>query len=157
MSSFQLHGLDPAPFAHLFALDDAALAARGILRRRADSAIGFPCRISLEDAALGEELLLLPWEHLAVDSPYRASGPIYVRPQVRQAVLPAGMVPPYVTRRLISFRAYDQAHLMCAAEVAPGEQAAAVLEAMLADPAVDCVHLHNARPGCYSCLARRAQ
>lgn len=157
MSSFQLHGLDPSPFAALFALDDVALAARGILRRRADSDFGFPCRISLEDAAVGDELLLLPYEHHPVHSPYRASGPIYVRPHVRQAVLSAGRVPAYVARRLISFRAYDHAHLMRTAEVAPGEQAGALLEAMLEDPEVACVHLHNARPGCYSCVARRTQ
>ena len=97
---FRLTGLDPAQFDPLFALPDVVLAARGILRRVADADVAFPCRVSLADAAIGEELLLLPWRHHAVDSPYQASGPIYVRRGVRAARLGVGEVPEYVRRRL---------------------------------------------------------
>ena len=79
MSNFQLHALDHETFAHLFDLDDAALAGMGIRRMTATSGFGYPCRISLQDAAEGEELLLLPFEHQPVDTPYRASGPIFIR------------------------------------------------------------------------------
>ena len=153
---FRLSGLDPAPFAALFELDDEALRARGMLRRRADSSFGFPCRVSLEDAAAGEELLLLPFRHHDVDSPYAASGPIFVRRGARRAQLAPGVVPEYVTRRLISLRAYDAAAMMVEADVLEGTRVAARLEALFADPAVACVHLHNARPGCFSCVATRA-
>jgi hypothetical protein len=153
---FRLTGLDPSPFEPLFALDDEALHARGILRRRADADFGFPCRVSLEDAAAGEELLLLPYAHHAVDSPYQASGPIFVRRGARQARLAPGVVPDYVARRLISLRAYDAAALMVSAEVLEGEHVAARLAQLFADAAVAYVHLHNARPGCFSCEARRA-
>jgi hypothetical protein len=152
---FRLSGLDPAPFAALFDLDDATLRAQGVLRRRAEADVGFPCRVSLEDAAAGEELLLLPFRHHAVDSPYAASGPIYVRRGARQARLAPGVVPAYVTRRLISLRAYDEAHLMVGAEVAEGDAVAGRLSALFADPGVVYVHLHNARPGCFSCAATR--
>lgn len=154
--NFRLNGLDPAGFAPLFALDDAALAARGIRRRRADADFGFPCRISLQDALPGEELLLLSFEHHAVDSPYRALGPIYVRGGVAQARLAPGEVPPYVTRRLISVRAYDRAGMMLAADVVEGVAVAARLERQFADAHTGYVHLHNARPGCFSCVASRA-
>jgi hypothetical protein len=153
---FRLTGLDPSPFEPLFALDDDALRARGVLRRRADADFGFPCRVSLEDAAMGEELLLLPYAHHAVDSPYQASGPIYVRRGARQARLAPGVVPDYVARRLISLRAYDAAALMVSAEVLEGEHVAARLAQLFADAAVAYVHLHNARPGCFSCAATRA-
>src|SRR6187431_1179779 len=100
MSNFQLVGIDPAPFDELFDLRDAELAARGIVRKRADAHPGYPCRISLQDAAVGEEVLLLPYAHHAVDSPYRALGPIYVRRAAQQRILAPGEIPPYVSLRL---------------------------------------------------------
>ena len=48
-------------------------------RMRSDQPVGFPCRVSLEDAPVGEEVLLLPFTHQDSRSPYRASGPIFVR------------------------------------------------------------------------------
>jgi hypothetical protein len=156
MSSFRLAGLDPAPFAPLFLLDDAQLAARGIARRIADADRGFPCRVGLEDARRGDELLLLPYEHQPAHSPYRASGPVFVRRDACRRVLAPGEVPPYVADRLISLRAYDSAQLMVDAEVCEGGHVAAWLEAAFGRSEVACVHLHNARRGCYSCLAERA-
>ena len=155
MASFQLLGLDEAQFASLFELDDGQLARRGILRCVADETPGFPCRISLEDAALGEELLLLSFRHQPADSPYNASGPIYVRRSARQARLSPGVVPCYVSGRLMSLRAYDASDLIIAAEVCAGVDVGAWLEARFADAAVAYVHLHNARRGCFSCLAQR--
>ena len=153
---FRLTGLDPSPFEPLFALPDAELRARGIQRRCADADFGYPCRVSLEDALPGEQLLLLPWRHHDVDSPYQASGPIYVRRNARRAQLPPGHVPDYVRRRLISLRAYDAAALMVCAEVVEGVDTGARLAELFRDERVAYVHLHNARPGCYSCAALRA-
>lgn len=153
--AFRLVGLPADPFLSLFELDDAALAARDIRRVVADEDFGFPCRVSLADAAAGDELLLLPHEHLPARSPYRASGPIFVRRGARQAVLPAGELPPYVTRRLMSVRVYDGADMMVEAEVCPGEALRPVIERLLADPDVSCLHLHNAKRGCYSCRVER--
>ena len=153
--TFRLHGLDPAPFAPLFALDDASLARRGMRRVVADSDMGYPCRVGLEDARMGEELLLLHWQHVPDDTPYRASGPIFVRRQSRRRVLPPGEVPGYVSRRLISLRAYDATWTMLDARVCAGAGVADELALMFRGAAVACVHLHNARRGCYSCAAYR--
>ena len=153
---FRLCGIDPAPFATLFELDEDALAQRGIARCRADRDSGFPCRVSLADARVGDELLLLPYAHQPAETPYRASGPIYVRRDARRAELAPGVVPPYVTRRLMSLRAYSAGHWMVAAEVCEGVDAARELARMFDDPAVAYVHLHNARRGCFSCAAHRA-
>lgn len=81
---------------------------------------------------------------------------MFVRRDAERAVLRPGEVPPYVTRRLMSLRAYDAAHAMVDAEVCEGVDVARQLERMFADPGVAYVHLHNARRGCYSCLALRA-
>ena len=73
---FQLCGIEPAPFAHLFELSDEALKQHGAVRQFATESPGYPCRVSLQDAEVGEELLLLPYEHQPAASPYRACGPI---------------------------------------------------------------------------------
>jgi hypothetical protein len=155
VANFQLVGLDPAQFQALFELPESELQARGIVRKRVDSFPGYPCRVSLQDAAVGEEVLLLPYAHHAVDSPYRALGPIYVRRGARQAALQPGEVPPYVSRRLISLRAYDSAQMMLAADVLDGVHLADRVAEQFEKGEVAYIHLHNAKPGCFSCLARR--
>ncbi|SBV37015.1 conserved hypothetical protein [uncultured Stenotrophomonas sp.] len=155
MTSFRLFGIDPGPLQPLFDLDDAGLAAHGAVRRVADSERGFPCRVSLRDAAVGEELLLLPYWHQPASSPYRASGPVFIRRDAVPARLAVDEVPPYVTRRLISLRAYDHDDCIVAAEVMDGTQVAGWLHARLDDRGIAYVHLHNARYGCYSCRADR--
>lgn len=156
MSTFQLCGLDPEPFAPLFALSDDALHARGARRIRADSPTAYPCRVSLEDAAAGDELLLLPYTHVEGPSPYQAAGPIFVRRGARRCVLPPGALPPYITRRLISIRSYDAAGTMLDADVCSGEMAASWIDSFFAQEAVDVIHLHNARGGCFACRVQRA-
>lgn len=155
MSSFQLIGLSPDQFSHLFPLSAQQLAPLGIVRVTADSNPGYPCRISLQDAEPGDELLLLPFEHQPACSPYRASGPIYVRVGSRQSQLQLDEIPPYVSRRQMSVRAYDARHMMVGAEVCPGEVVAAQIQRQFSDPAVSYIHLHNAKRGCFSCRVER--
>jgi hypothetical protein len=155
MSSFQLIGLEPEQFSHLYSLSSGQLAPLGILRVTADSIPGFPCRISLKDAEPGEELLLLPYEHQAASSPYRASGPIYVRVGAQQTTCPPGEIPPYVSRRQISVRAYDALHMMVGAEVCSGDLVATEIQRQFNDPRVSYIHLHNAKRGCFSCRVVR--
>lgn len=154
--SFRIVGLPAEPFAALFQLDDAALAARGARRVIATGYPGYPCRVSIEDAAPGETCLLLPFEHMAVDSPYRASGPIYVRCGAVSRTLAVDEVPDYVRRRLISLRGYDAENMMIDADVVAGDDVAVRIAQSFANPAVSYLHLHNARPGCYSCRVERA-
>src|SRR5262250_2733733 len=99
MPSFQLVGLPAEPFEPLFELQDRELAALGAKRVIACEHPGYPCRISLVDAEVGEELLLLTYAHHRVASPYQASGPIYVRRGATQRILQAGEVTDYVSRR----------------------------------------------------------
>jgi len=155
MPSFQLVGLAAEPFKPLFDLADRELAALGAKRVIASEYPGYPCRIGLVDAEVGEELLLLTYAHHHVASPYQASGPIYVRRGAAQRILQVGEVPDYVSRRLISARAYDSAHMMVAAEVCDGTEVGSVIEGLLLDARVAYVHLHNAKRGCFSCLATR--
>lgn len=84
--NFRIHALLEEAFKPLLALSDNELRARDGRRVMADASGGFPCRVSLQDAVEGERLLLLPYEHHRVDTPYRASGPIYVRENAAQAL-----------------------------------------------------------------------
>lgn len=81
-------------FNPLFELDDPALQAQGAVKLTVDEYPGFPCRISLEDAPLGEEVLLLPYKHHQTASPYQTSGPIFIRKNVQHAKLKTNEVPP---------------------------------------------------------------
>jgi hypothetical protein len=156
MSSFQLVGIPYERFAPLFELPDEHLARLDARRVIATSNRGFPCRVSLTDALAGEELLLLPYEHQGERSPYRASGPIFVRRGAVRAVMAPGVLPDYVRTRLISVRAYDAEHMMVDAAVSPGEESEAVIRRMLSTPRVEYIHLHNANRGCFSCVVNRA-
>lgn len=156
MKSFRLAGIDPEQFEPLFALSDHELAAAGAVRTRALSDFGFPCRVSLEDAATGDELLLLSHAHQAARSPYRSSGPIFVRRGAKRRLLAPGELPPYITRRLISVRAYDDRDMMVDASVCDGPEVAADIMRKFADERVAYIHLHNANRGCFSCRVDRA-
>jgi Protein of unknown function (DUF1203) len=157
MSSFHLISLSPEQFSHLFSLPAEQLAPLGIVRVTADSKPGFPCRISLQDAEPGDELLLLPYEHQPAASPYRASGPIYVRAGSQQANLQPGEIPPYVSLRQISVRAYDARHMMVGADVCPGDEVTKAIQRQFSDPMVRYIHLHNAKRGCFSCRVERVR
>src|SRR5438477_13044900 len=118
----RVRGLSPEPFAPLFQLDDGELAKHGAARRIADAPHSFPCRVSLEDAAPGEELLLLTYPHLDVATPYRGAGPIYVRRGAKAAFDGINEIPDQLRRRLLSLRAYDADGWMLDSEVAPGSE-----------------------------------
>ena len=83
--AFTVSSLPIEPFSPLFALDDEALALRGMLRVVADAPFAFPCRVTLDDAEPGERLILLNYEHQPADSPFRSAHAIYVREGRRRA------------------------------------------------------------------------
>ena len=145
-----------APFQPFFALDDAALAARGARRMTAGTPNSAPCRVSLIDAAPGESLILLNHAHLTeAASPYRANGPIFVREAAVEAMPVANALPAILTSRLLSLRAYDRDWMMVDAEVAQGEAVEMWLIDRLTDPLIETVHIHTARRGCYMAAASR--
>jgi hypothetical protein len=149
-------GLDPAPFAPLFSLGRAELAARRALRIVADAMPGYPCRVSLEDAGPGEELMLVHYEHQSAHSPYRASHAIYVRRAARMRYDRVGEVPEQLRSRLLSLRAFDVHGMLVGAEIAEGTDLEPTARALLASPTTEYVHAHYARPGCYAARIERA-
>ena len=154
--SFRITGLDPAAFARLFALDDAALeahAARRVLIEQPNSA---PCRVTLEDARPGERVLLVNHEHQPADTPYRARHAIFVREGVLARFDRVDEVPGALRRRTLSLRAFDAGHMMIDASLTEGGELESALEIFFAKPDIAYVQLHYATRGCYAAHAERA-
>ncbi len=157
---FRISGLHAEPFFPFFAMTDAGLLARGARRHvatAADAPPMPPCRVSLRDARPGEVSILLHWEHHpALGSPYRASGPIFVRQGATETASFVNRVPEQQRIRLLSVRAYDADGFMLDAEVAPGAELEALVERLFRREEAAYLHAHNARRGCYSCRVDRA-
>jgi hypothetical protein len=152
---FRISGLPLAPFVALFGLSEEALAARGALRRIADKTPGFPCRVSLQEADVGEPVLLLNYEHLSVASPYRSRHAIYVREYAAECIPDINEVPDLIGRRLLSVRGFDRNGMMVEADVVEGAKVTPLIQRWLEDPCVDYLHLHNAKAGCYAARVDR--
>ncbi len=155
-SAFRLVALPVESFAHLFDLSDEELATHHARRSIADTMPGFPCRVSLVDAEPGERLILLPFMHHDTHSPYRATGPIFVREHARTVKLDVNEVPMMIRRRLLSIRAYDRQGMMVGAQVAEGSTLEDQIQRFFDNAEVESLHLHNARPGCFNCRVERA-
>jgi hypothetical protein len=154
--AFQLVALPYEPFAPLFDQTDAELVAIGARRMVVDTKPGFPCRVSLADAEIGETVLALPFTHHDVRSPYRASGPIFVRRGTSMASPRVNEIPIMFAHRLLSIRGYDESAILTAAEVIHGKDLEGAIQRLFCDENVSYLHLHNAGPGCYNCSVRRA-
>jgi hypothetical protein len=150
VSGFTITGLDPTPFVPLYGFDDETLAGLGVVRMAVDAKPGFPCRVSLEDAAPGEHVLLLNYEHLAVASPYRQRHAIFVRGGATQAACYKDVVPEQLAIRTLSLRAYDTDGMMTDADLVEGRDLAGAIDRFFADPAVAYLHAHNAKRGCFA-------
>ena len=147
--SFLVHALAGDQFEDLAALGRAELAARGIEVHTATAKPGYPCRVSLRDAEPGDQLYLLNYTHQPASGPYRSCHAIFVGVGARAAEPAPGQVPAMIAGRLLSVRGFDDGGSMVAAEVTPGAEAAAVFEAMLAEPEVRYLQVHTAARGCF--------
>jgi hypothetical protein len=154
--SFQISGLSVEPFSRYFGLSDAELARHQIVRHKADHSPGFPCRVSLRDAEVGETLLLLNYEHLDVATPYRSQYAIYVREFADEAHPGVNEIPTVLKRRLLSLRAFDTEGMLLDADVADGSDIEPMIERMFGNARVGYIHVHNAKPGCFAARIDRA-
>ena len=154
--NFQIHALSPAPFASLFNQSSDVLSEAKALKMTVDAHPGYPCRVSLVDAKVGETVLLVNYQHQPARSPFQAAHAIYVREHAEQAFPHPGTVPKLFLKRLISVRAFNGQHLMTNADVVEGACLQEAIPAMLNDFSVDYLHLHNAKLGCFLTRVTRA-
>lgn len=148
--TYRIQGLPRSEFTHLFAMTSRELAETGAMRVIADADRGFPCRISLEDAREGENLILLNYVSHQASSPYRTAYAIYVRENAEEPEPYVGRLPPALAGRSLSLRGFDgRGILVDALLVAPGE-AERGIGALFGDADVAYIHAHNAAYGCFA-------
>lgn len=154
--NYRIEGLSPAPFAHLFGLSDAQLAEHGAVRVRADAQPGYPCRVTPEDAAAGESLILLNHVDHDVATPYRNAYATYVREEASAAAVYENALPPVMLHRPIALRGYGADGMLKRAALALPGQADERIRELLDDEAVAYIHAHNAAHGCFAARVERA-
>jgi len=108
------------------------------------------------DAAIGENVILTPFRHHNVESPYQADGPIFVREAAQTAMPEVNQIPLMFHHRLLSVRAYDRTAMMKGAKVVEGPALEEAIRDFFTDGGIAYLHLHNAAPGCFNCLVQRA-
>lgn len=153
--TFRITGLEPNQFGHLFGLADEALAERGVIRRIADRP-GFPCRITLEDAAPGDRVLLLNYESHDASTPYRSSYAIFVKEGARHQATFQDDIPPVMRNRPIALRHFDKDGILVSASLALNDDVREAINRAFSDGAVAYIHAHNAAHGCFAAKVERA-
>lgn len=148
--AFRVTGLSAEPFRPLYGLSDEELAQRGVKRYVADLTPGFPDRIEMRDASVGETLLLLNHVCQPANTPYRATHAIFVREGAEDAYDRVDEVPEVMRTRLLSLRAYDAQGMMLDADVVDGKDVETVIARFFGSALVAYIHAHNAKRGCYS-------
>lgn len=156
MTDYRVTGLSPKPFTRLFGLNDEQLAAAGAKRYVVDAKPGFPDRVEMRDLNHGETAILVNYEHLPSDSPYRSRHAIFVREGATQAYESINEIPDVMKSRLLSLRGFDEADMMIEADVIEGTDAEAAIQRFFENPDVAYIHVHNAKRGCYSGRIDRA-
>jgi hypothetical protein len=153
--TYRIQGLDPAPFKPLFGLSDEELLARSARRVSVSNKPGFPCRVTLDDAEPGEQVLLL--NHVSHDAanPYRATHAIFVTERQEERAEYVDEVPPVFKTRVLSLRGFDKDGMMVDAILTQPGEADGGIRKLFANPAIETIHAHNAARGCFSAKIER--
>lgn len=155
-SDFQFVALPIEQFSHLFSMDDAELESHGAKRMNVDSHPGYPCRVSLMDAPVGEPVILTTFRHHDVTSPYHSAGPIFIRENAEEAKPHVNEIPVMFHHRLLSVRAYDESAMMKTARVVEGKALEETIRDFFTKESISYLQIHNAGPGCFNCTVQRA-
>ncbi|MET3029118.1 DUF1203 domain-containing protein [Flavobacterium sp. UW10123] len=155
-ANFKIKSLNHTEFSGYFELTDLELEKIGAIRMTVDKFPGFPCRVSLEDAQIGEEVILLPYSHHKTISPYQASGPIFIRKKATTPTFEINQIPHMLNHRLLSLRGYNENGMMKEASVTEGSSLKESIIKTFENEKISYIHIHNARPGCFNCLVERA-
>lgn len=152
--TYMIKGLPRERFAPLFGLSEAELAERGATRVVAEDT-RFPCRVSLQDADIGETMILLNHVSNDVRGPYRATHAILVREEAEDCEPLVDSIPPVFAQRTLSLRGFDANGDLVASRVSAPDGHDRAIRELLSDPQVDHIDAHNAGHGCFSARIER--
>lgn len=153
--AYRIEGLAPAAFESLFSMTDGELAGRNAVRVTAQSARGYPCRVTLEDAGEGESLILVNHVSHDVATPYRSAYAIYVRENATEAASYTDELPPVFEGRPLGLRAFDSDGMLRDALLALPGEADAKIRTLFARSEIATIHAHNAAHGCFAARIER--
>lgn len=153
--AFIISGLKSDEFKTLNGLSEEQLAERNVVVYVANEKPGFPCRVTLDDAEVGERVFLLNYAYQPHDTPYKASHAVFVRENAVDAAPYVNDVPVSLSSRLLSLRGFDANHMMVEADIAQGDDTKAMLETFFENPEVSYIQMHYARRGCFAAVAHR--
>ncbi len=155
--NFKIAGLTPITFSHLFGLPDHELARHNVIRYKVDAENTSPCRITLQDAAIGDSVLLMNYEHQPVKNAYQSRHAIYVNEAATAAGVFVNEIPAQMQRRLLSIRAFDAADEIIDADVIDGSDARTLIQRFFSTQKTSYLHVHFARRGCFAARVDRSQ
>jgi hypothetical protein len=113
--------------------------------------------VTLSEVEAGGTVLLMNYEHLPVDSPYRSRHAIFVQEGAQEADLVIDKVPDSLARRVLSLRAFDKNDHIVEADLAEGEAIEPTIRRLLENSDVQYIHAHYAQRGCYAALIERSE
>ena len=131
-------------------LDLQSLDLTEARRITATSKPGFPCRVTLDDAEVGETVLLFHHVSHDVATPYRSAYAIYVREGAEQPARYVDEVPPIMQARPLGLRGFGSDGMLRGALLAMPGEADAKIRALLESPEIAVIHAHNAAHGCFA-------
>ena len=132
-------------YNHLFDLTKEELIEKGAVIMIVDEKPGFPCRVTLEDAEIGEEIVLFPFQHHKTNSPYQSSGPIFMRKNAIKVELEINEIPEMLSKRLQSLRVYDENGMMIDAKTLEGKEIRNEIESIFRNEKTSYIQIHNAK------------
>ena len=155
MSAFQIVPLPPslAQSVREARSDGHGNTALGLTA--ADAKPGYPCRVCLEDAEVGESVLLFSHSPFAGPRPYRSVGPVFIHARGCAPYSRPSELPRQLRQRPLSLRAFDAEDRMVDAELVAGEEAEAAIGRLFSHGRTRYIHAHFARPGCFAALVER--
>ncbi|SDR30569.1 DUF1203 domain-containing protein [Pseudovibrio sp. Tun.PSC04-5.I4] len=153
--TFVITGLRSNEFEALNSLSEEDLAARHVITYVADEKPGFPCRVTLDDAEIGERVFPVNYMYQPNETPYKASHAVFVRENAVEAAPYVDEVPLSLSTRLLALRGLDANHLMVDADIAQGDDIKPLLQKFFENSEIDYIQMHYARRGCFAAVAHR--
>lgn len=154
--TFRIEALDRTQFENLLNSETPQSVSADARWIEVDVENGYPCRVSLQDAKVGERVLAVSHPHQESNTPYAASGPIFIREHSQTAQPKKGEIPAMLRHRMLSLRGYNEEGFMLCAQVTAGTELESVIAEQFQNTEVQYLHIHNALPGCFDCTVRRA-
>ncbi len=154
-TNFKIKAIDADNVKHLFDFTDKELKKINAIRQRVTAKPGFPCRVSLEDPEIGEEVILFPYNSFDIISPYTSKSPVFIRKNAITAQPDINEIPLMFTHRTLSLRGFDSKGMMLDARTIQGKELKRNLHAIFSDQNISFIHIHNSGPGCFNCYVDR--